>query len=100
MRTTPHATRRGPHPEEIKAAIRKRDRTLAALSRDHGYGEDAVRKALQRPWPAVERIIADFLGLEPWALWPERYDADHKPLRGRAPSDTRPVTRRRRKGVA
>lgn len=77
---------RGPHPEQLKAAIRMRGRTLAELSREHGYGSDAVRKALTRPWPAVEKIIADFLGTEPWELWPERYDARHEPLRVRKPA--------------
>lgn len=87
---------RGPHPEEIKAAVRKRGSSLAELSRQHGYAADSARKALTRPWPAVERLIADYLGTDPWLLWPERYGADCQPLRGK------PVARRsvsvRRKG--
>jgi Ner family transcriptional regulator len=55
--------------------------TLTELSRQHGYCDRAVGIALARPWPAVERIVADFLGREPWDLWPERYDEQGRPLR-------------------
>lgn len=67
------------HREEVKAAIRKRGSTLKALSMNNGYGEDACRRATKHPWPAVERIIASFLGVEPQSIWPSRYDADGRP---------------------
>lgn len=85
MSSTPHtvvARDPAPHVEELKAAIRMRGKTMAQLSRDHGYCSDAVRIALTRPWPAVERIVADFLDVDPWALWPDRYDSNHRPKRG------------------
>lgn len=85
MSTTPVPAPQTPHREELKASIRLRGKTMAELSREHGYCDDAVRIALTRPWPAVERIVADHLGREPWELWPHRYDAERRPRRGRAP---------------
>ena len=75
---------RGWHPEEIKAAIRMRGTNMAELSRQHGYGESAVHQALRRPYPAMERIVADHLGVTPEAIWPDRYGPDGTPNRGRS----------------
>lgn len=74
------------HPADVMAALRKTPErwTLRGLSLASGYSPNAVHEALNRPWPAVERIIADALGLEPWDIWPSRYDGDHHPKRGRA----------------
>ena len=87
-----HAHRRDWHPADIMAALRKTPRepgskrgwTLRALSHHHGYSANAVSEALRRPWPAVERLIADTLGMEPWDIWPSRYDRSHQPKRGQA----------------
>jgi Ner family transcriptional regulator len=83
MRTTSRFSTQDPHREELKALIRMRGKSMAELSRDHGYSDEAVRIALMKPWPAVERIIADWLETEPWELWPDRY-VGHEPIRGRA----------------
>ena len=80
------------HPEQIKAAVRMRGPSLDALSRNHGYERSACRYALRRPWPAVEKIIADALGLSPQAIWPSRYDAKGLPLTRR-----KSTARRRRR---
>jgi Ner family transcriptional regulator len=76
-------TRGGMHREEIKAAIRMRGTTLEALSAKHGYSVRAVGLTLVRPWPAVEKIIAEFIGKPPQEIWPERYDAMGLPNRQR-----------------
>jgi Ner family transcriptional regulator len=34
-----------------------------------------------KPSPKYERIIANFLEVEPWEIWPDRYDAAHNPNR-------------------
>jgi len=34
-----------------------------------------------KPIPKYERIIADYLGVDPWDLWPDRYDEAHNPNR-------------------
>lgn len=72
---------RGWHPEEIKAAIRMRGSSMAELSRQHGYGISAVRQVLRHPWPAIERLVADHLGVPPQEIWPDRYGEDGMPNR-------------------
>jgi len=61
------------HPADVLAALKKRGKTLAGLSRDHGYHATAAGKALKRPWPALEALIAAALDLPPEAIWPSRY---------------------------
>lgn len=68
------------HPADVLAALKKRGRTLAGLSLDHGYHPTAAGKALKRSWPAMEAIIAHELGLPPQRIWPSRYDANGEPL--------------------
>lgn len=54
---------------------------MAGLSRQHGYTDGAVKEVLRRPWPAIERIVADFLKVAPQEIWPDRYGPDGKPNR-------------------
>ena len=58
---------------DIKAALERRGWSLRRLSTVNGYSPSVAGKALQRPWPEVERIIADALGLQPREIRPERY---------------------------
>jgi len=81
------------HPEQIKAAIRMRGTTLTALALSAGYRESAVIRTLRHCWPAVEQIIAQFLGVHPQDIWPSRYDGNGASLqakRGRPRSNRRP----------
>lgn len=82
------------HPEDVKAAIRKRGTTLTALAHEHGYDASAIGLALRRPWPAVEAIIARAIGATPQAIWPSRYDAQGRPLS--RPKRRGPLRRRHR----
>jgi Ner family transcriptional regulator len=68
------------HPADVLAALKKRGLSLAGLSMAHGYHPTAAGKALRRPWPALEAIIAAELGLPPQRLWPSRYDANGEAL--------------------
>lgn len=63
------------HPADVLAALKKRGLSLVKLSADHGYHPTAAGKALKRPWPALERIIADAIGVSPETIWPSRYKA-------------------------
>jgi len=72
----------GWHPEDIKAAVRRRGSTLTQLSRDHGFCDAAASQALRRTWRAVEKVIADFLGVPARRLWPERYQPRRARRRG------------------
>lgn len=61
------------HPEDIKAAIRKRGRTLADVARDAEMKGNALRLALVVPRRDAERAIAAALGEHPKVIWPSRY---------------------------
>ena len=69
--------------------------TLRKLSLAHGYCAGNVRVALHQKYPAAEQIIADTIGVEPWDIWPTRYDENHQPL-GR---NNYPLTRRNIHGL-
>lgn len=66
-------TKKGMHPEEIKAAIRMRGITLRDLSEQWGFHPSAVGIALRREMPHVEARIAQFLGKSLHEIWPDRY---------------------------
>jgi Ner family transcriptional regulator len=66
-------TQKDMHPADIKALFEKRNVSLAQLSRHHGLQSNTLSVALHRPYPKGERIIADFLGMDPEHMWPERY---------------------------
>jgi Ner family transcriptional regulator len=66
----------GWHAEDVKAAIRKKGLTLSALSKLHHYSDSYLRGTLIRRRPRGEEIIAQFLGVSPAEIWPDRYRAD------------------------
>ena len=68
----------------------KTGQSLSQCSRTHHLARSAFAMALQGPWPNVERKIADIVGVEPWQIWPDRYDNDQQPINGSL------ATRRRR----
>lgn len=74
------------HPVDIKAALYKRDLSLAELARRHDVSLNAMSRMLRRPNPAIERLVADAIEVEPWVIWPDRYDAFHRPRAEGRPS--------------
>lgn len=66
----------GWHPEDVKAAIRKRGQTLTSLSVLNGFSGAYLRNVLRRPLYEGEQIIARFLGVPPYTIWPDRYYRD------------------------
>jgi len=68
------------HPADVLAALKKRGHSLAGLSVANGYHPTAAGKALKRPWPALEAIIAAAIGVTAQAIWPSRYDAAGQPI--------------------
>lgn len=69
------------HPEDIKAAVRKRGITLADVARRHGLKDASLRLALTLPRAEAERAIAAALDLHPMVIWPSRYRSDGERLR-------------------
>jgi Ner family transcriptional regulator len=72
------------HPADVLAALKKRGQSLAGLSLANGYHPTAAGKALKRPWPAMEAIIAAALDLTPATIWPSRYDVSGQPYAERS----------------
>jgi Ner family transcriptional regulator len=68
------------HPADVLAALKKRGHSLAGLSVANGYHPTAAGKALKQAWPAMERLVADAIGVPPQQIWPSRYDGDGSPL--------------------
>ena len=33
-----------------------------------------------KPWSAMEKTVADIIGVQPMEIWPSRYDSAGKPL--------------------
>jgi Ner family transcriptional regulator len=67
------------HPADVLAALKKRGLSLAGLSVANGYHPTAAGKALKQQWPAIERLLADAIGVAPQDIWPSRYDAEGNP---------------------
>lgn len=65
----------------IKYQLELRGYTLSSLARELGVSRHAPKLALDRPYPRMERAIAERLELDPAQIWPERYDASGKPNR-------------------
>lgn len=59
---------------KIREEVRRRKTTLAALARANDLSPSTCSLALVRPSPSGERVIAQFLGIPPNQLWPDRYD--------------------------
>lgn len=75
------------HPEDVKAAIRKKGVTLSDLAARAGVSKQSVSAAIdRRASERIDLLIADFLGLKPHQIWPSRYNAKGKRIRFRAPS--------------
>lgn len=73
----------GWHKEDIKAAIRKRGKTMTQLAYESALNESTVRNALVRPVLAGEQAISAFLGIPAHELWPERWTIDGRRIRPR-----------------
>jgi Ner family transcriptional regulator len=53
------------------------------LAKENGLSPSGLYNAFYFPLPGVERIIANILNLRPQEIWPERYDSEGRPNRGR-----------------
>ncbi|MCW4589395.1 helix-turn-helix domain-containing protein [Gluconacetobacter entanii] len=76
----------GMHVEDIKAPLRKKYGSLAALSRHLGKNPNLVSTTISQPGHSVlmEREIAAILGKRPYEVWgPGRFHVDGSPVRTR-----------------
>lgn len=66
------------HKADIIAAVKKKGSSFVALSRSSGLAGSTLANVLYRRWPKGERIVAEFIGVPPTVIWPERYRRDRK----------------------
>ncbi|OQR35880.1 hypothetical protein BWR15_06005 [Pseudomonas sp. T] len=69
--------------EWIKYQLRAKGSSLAILARELDLTGSAVKNAKRRPYPHVERAIAQKLGLQAMEIWPERWASNDEPYRQR-----------------
>lgn len=55
--------------------------TLSSLARELGVSRHAPKLALDRPYPRMERAIAEKIGLPAHHIWIERYNEEGQPNR-------------------
>jgi|SRR5690554_2737855 len=79
------------HRADIVAAVRKAGWTLRKLSLHHGYADGGtLTKAMDRPWPKGERLIAEAIGVDPATIWPSRYRTKDSSAKGKSSRLTEP----------
>ncbi|MBY6244010.1 helix-turn-helix domain-containing protein [Methylosinus sp. Sm6] len=66
--------------QKILFSIRERGSTLAALSREAGYGQRTLHSALYKRHPRAHAVIARFLGVSRHELWPHWYGPSNELL--------------------
>ncbi len=55
--------------------------TLSSLARELGVSRHAPKLALDRPYPRMERAIAEKIGIPAHEIWKERYNEEGLPNR-------------------
>ncbi len=69
------------HPADIKAALAKKGFSLSRLARENDYAETSPSNVFRQPWAAMEKIMANIIGLPPQEIWPSRYTKNGSPYR-------------------
>lgn len=65
------------HPADIKAALHKKNITLAGIAEAYGMNSSSsLSSTFSRSYPLNEKRIADAVGVHPMVIWPSRYNAD------------------------
>lgn len=60
----------------VNYQLQLRGLSLAELARRLGVSRHAPGHAFRRPYPRMERALAEAIGCTPQQLWPERFHAD------------------------
>lgn len=83
--------------------LKLKGETLAGLARKAGVNRRQTQKALSRPYPRMEAIIADTLGVKVQDLFPDRYPDGARPgasePRGVGTSKNNRIPRHRKSAV-
>jgi lambda repressor-like predicted transcriptional regulator len=55
--------------------------TFSKLARIHNVDRSCFTAVKRRCIPKYEALLARYLDLDPWIIWPDRYDANNNPSR-------------------
>jgi Ner family transcriptional regulator len=58
-------------------------KSMAYYAKQAGVTRGCLYAAFKKPYPRMEQVIADAVGLTPQILFPERYNADGLPVQRR-----------------
>jgi len=78
LNTSKKPAREDWHSAYIVYQLRLKGLSLRRLSRLHGYSVTAASLAVYMPWPKMERLIAEAIGVPPQTIWPSRYGPNGK----------------------
>ena len=67
----------------VKYQVHLQGRSMAQVAAEAGVRRQTLYQTFLLPYPRMEKIIADAVDLTPQVLFPERYDADGLPNRGK-----------------
>ncbi len=73
----------GMHPEDIKANIRKKGKTLTQLAKDNDISRVALSASFKKPMVTAEKVISKFLDIPPYLIWPDRWTEKGERIRPR-----------------
>ncbi len=73
----------GSNPKDIKDILRKKGATYRKLAAENNCHISQISDAFRKPCYAGEQAIAKGLGLPAFRIWPDRYDAEGRPLHKR-----------------
>lgn len=59
--------------------LRERGTSMRRLSRLNHYCANAASIAIKTPWPKMQQLIAQAIGVTPQEIWPSRYHEDGGP---------------------
>lgn len=81
MKTTDIPTTEPQRRAWIKYQLELVGYTLSSLARELKVSRHAPKLALDRPYPRMERAIAEKINCKPEQIWPERYNENGLPNR-------------------
>lgn len=61
--------------DAILTALKKRGVSIKEIEEKMGVRKNCARNVFYRPYPKVEEIIAEAIGVEPHVIWPSRYQS-------------------------
>ena len=85
---------------QIKAEIYRRGQSLTSLEECSGLNKGDCSAALSRPFLRAERVIAAFLDLPLYELWPDRWDQEGLRIKYLRRPIRQPMTRATKNRVA